>query len=100
MTPTVTLNGQTIQLRDAHHDDYNRPADVRFLCGSCHRNWHLYNLPVHVSDMAAFGRAVAEAVDPNKVHQKAQLNRKRLSGDVSTKETKRDEANGREAEPE
>lgn len=26
---------------DAHHDDYSRPMDVRWLCRSCHKRHHL-----------------------------------------------------------
>jgi len=40
------------QMRDgknkvqAHHDDYNKPLEIRWLCQKCHHEWHKYNKSV------------------------------------------------------
>lgn len=37
---------------NAHHDDYDRPLDVRWLCVPHHREWHRLNGPARFGDLS------------------------------------------------
>ena len=32
---------------EAHHDDYTKPLELRWLCEKCHKEWHKYNKAIY-----------------------------------------------------
>jgi len=44
----VMCNGQRRPLVQGHHDDYNFPLQVRWLCNSHHHEWHGYHQPIEM----------------------------------------------------
>jgi len=38
---------QSTKKIEAHHDDYTKPFDIRWLCEQCHKSWHKQHTPIY-----------------------------------------------------
>lgn len=44
----------------AHHDDYNHPLVVRWLCQRCHRRWHVRFKAIPLADFSLLNQSERE----------------------------------------
>jgi hypothetical protein len=47
VNPKTCSECQSAESIQAHHDDYTKPLSVRWLCLSCHTDWHRKNKPTY-----------------------------------------------------
>ena len=51
---TCSVCGQKQTFKDgrsgiqAHHDDYNKPLEIRWLCQKCHHEWHKHHKAIPI----------------------------------------------------
>ena len=53
INPKVCSECNSTETIQAHHDDYTKPFDVRWLCLGCHTKWHRENKPIYGDESEA-----------------------------------------------
>jgi transposase-like protein len=51
VNPKVCSECGSLKYVSGHHDDYNKPLHVRWLCHSCHFTWHQLNKALPAIDL-------------------------------------------------
>jgi ribosomal protein S27AE len=47
LKPNSCSNCNRVIRLEAHHDDYAKPLEIRWLCKKCHTEWHLNNKAIN-----------------------------------------------------